>query len=193
MQIQLDHIAGGEALLRQIREEEFRDDVLPRDANRTLLLAGRMGRYYHPAPLPLRSHRHQWAVVEAAHGLACWTRLELIRRQVQTCLNERMIKGAVLFASRHESEACQVGEDGPGAILPIEPCAAVRGLISPVQPGRTRKEVLESPCLPGTERRKETQHAWKATDCVKTLMQSCCKIRTPRLKLDCLKSNRQTG
>jgi hypothetical protein len=53
--------------------------------------------------------------------------------------------------------------------LPIQPCAAVRGLISPVQPGRTRKEVLESPCLPGTERRRETQHAWKAMVYVKTL------------------------
>jgi len=71
------------------------------------------------------------------------------------------------------------------AVLPIETCAAVRGLISPVQPGRTRKEVLESPCLPGAERRRETQHAWKAIVCVKTLMQSCRKIRTPRLKLDC--------
>jgi hypothetical protein len=29
--------------------------------------------------------------------------------------------------------------------------------------------------------------------CVKTLKQSYCKIRTLWLKLDCLKSNRQTG
>jgi len=37
MQIDLDHIGGGESLLRQIREEEFIDDALPRDAHRTLL------------------------------------------------------------------------------------------------------------------------------------------------------------
>jgi len=112
---------------------------------------------------------------------------------VQPRLNERVIEQAIVFAARHKREASHIGKHSSRAILPIEPRAAGRDLISPVQPGRTRKEVLESPCLPGVERRKETQHAWKAMVCEKTLKQSRCKIRTLWLKLDCLKSNRQMG
>jgi hypothetical protein len=47
--------------------------------------------------------------------------LELIRRQVQTRLNEWMVEHRVLFATSHKREVCQIGEYGPGAILPIEP------------------------------------------------------------------------
>ncbi|HXR66769.1 MAG TPA: hypothetical protein VN729_12630, partial [Ktedonobacteraceae bacterium] len=39
MQVQLNHIAGREGVLWQIREEQFVDDSCPRDANRTLLFA----------------------------------------------------------------------------------------------------------------------------------------------------------
>jgi hypothetical protein len=39
---------------------------------------------------------------------------------MQTCLNERMIEHAVVFATGHKGEACQIGEHGPGAILAVE-------------------------------------------------------------------------
>ena len=156
MQIQFNYIRSGERLLLQIREEEFVDDACARDANRALLLRSLMGCHHHAAKDTFGAYRHLWAIVEAAHRLTFRALLELIWWKLQACLDEWVIEHAVLFAARHKAEASQFGEHGPGAILAIEPCAAVRGLISPVQPGRTRKEVLESPCLPGTERGKET-------------------------------------
>ncbi len=80
-----------------------------------------MGCYHHAADHTLRPHRNIPAVVEAAHHLAFWTLLELIGWQVQARLDERMIEHGVLFAAHHEREACQIGEHGPRAILPIEP------------------------------------------------------------------------
>ena len=44
MQVQLNHIAGREGVLRQFREEQFVDDACTGNADRTLLLSGRMGR-----------------------------------------------------------------------------------------------------------------------------------------------------
>jgi hypothetical protein len=79
-----------------------------------------MGGYDHAAGHSLGSHRNLRAVVEAAHRLAFRTLLELIRRQVQTCLNERMIEDGVLFAAGHKREACHIGEHSPGAILSVE-------------------------------------------------------------------------
>jgi hypothetical protein len=49
--------------------------------------------------------------------LTFWTLLELIRGQVQTRLDLRMIEGGVLFAARHKSEPGQVSEYGPSAVL----------------------------------------------------------------------------
>jgi hypothetical protein len=49
------------------------------------------------------------------------TLLELIGWQVQTRLDERVIKHAVLFAPCHKGEASQVSEHGPGAILSVKP------------------------------------------------------------------------
>ena len=92
MQIHLDHIAGGEGVLRQVGEEEFVDDACARDPNGALLFPGWMGGHDHAAQHALGSHRHLWAVVEAAHHLAFWALLELIRGQVQTRLNQRMIE-----------------------------------------------------------------------------------------------------
>jgi hypothetical protein len=50
----------------------------------------------------------------------------VIRGQVQACLNERMIKRAVLLATGHEGEASQVSQHGSGPILPVESKQAVR-------------------------------------------------------------------
>src|SRR5437660_8015502 len=121
MQIQLDNVGGGEDLLRQLREEEFIDDALPREANRALLRAGRMGGHHHATEHARRSHRHLWTVVEAAHQRAFWALLDLIWGQVQTRLNERMIEHRVVFTAGHKGETTHVGEHGPGAILSIEP------------------------------------------------------------------------
>ena len=82
MQIHLDHIGGGESLLRQIREEEFIDDTLPRDANRALPLAGWMGGHHHATWYALGPYRHCRAVVETADYLAFRALLELIWGQV---------------------------------------------------------------------------------------------------------------
>ena len=169
MQGQCDDLAGGEPRLGQIGKEEFVDHARPRDANGILLLTSRMGRDDHAARQAFSANRHFWTVREAAHALAFRTLVGLLRRQLQARLHERMSEDGVLLAARHKSEPGEVGQGRSCPIVSVEPCAAVRGLISPVQPGRTRKEVLESPCLPGTERRRETQHAWKAMVYVKTL------------------------
>ena len=121
MQIQFDDIGGGACLLRQVGEEEFVDDTSTRDANRTLLFRGGMGGHHHMAAHAIGSHRDLWAIVEAADHLAFWALLELIWRKVQACLNERVIEHTVLFAAGDKREACHIGEDGPGSILPVKP------------------------------------------------------------------------
>jgi hypothetical protein len=71
-----------------------------------------------PAP---RADRYIRAVVEAAHQLAFRTALELIWGQVQSRLDKRMIQHSVVFAAHHEGVARQISDDGPGAVLPIQP------------------------------------------------------------------------
>ncbi len=51
----------------------------------------------------------------------CSPLLELIGRQRQTCLDERMIEQGVLFAARDKGKVGQVREYGSGAILPVKP------------------------------------------------------------------------
>ena len=131
MQVEFDDIAGGKRLLRQGSEKEFVHDALPCDANRALLFVGWVGGYHHPAEHAFGSHRHLWTVVETAHHLAFWTLLDLIGGQMQTSLDLRMIKDAVLFATRHKREASQVREDCSRAVLAVEP-----------QQGMLRQELL---------------------------------------------------
>src|SRR5260370_472091 len=61
-----------------------------------------------------------WAVVETARHLTFGTQLELIRWQVQACLNERMIKQVIVFATGDKGEPGHIGEHGPVAILSVE-------------------------------------------------------------------------
>src|SRR5258708_22978195 len=117
MQVQLDDIAGGKPLLRQGSEEQLVDDACARDAHRVLLLACGMGGDNHAAVYAIGSDRHLWTVVEAAHHLAFRALLKLIGWQVQAGLNEWMIEDAVLFATRHQRGARQIGEDGSSPIL----------------------------------------------------------------------------
>jgi hypothetical protein len=68
-------------------------------------------------------------VVEAARDLAFWTLLELIGRQGQTRLDQRMIKESVLFATGHKGESGQIGKHSSGPILAVESrasCVKVR-------------------------------------------------------------------
>jgi hypothetical protein len=58
---------------------------------------------------------------ETAYDLTLRARLELVWREMETRLNEGMIKHRVLFAAGHKGEARQVGEHSPSAILSIEP------------------------------------------------------------------------
>ena len=121
MQIQFNDIRSSKCLLRQGGEEEFVDDACTRGANGTLLFGGWMRGHHHPAQHPRRSHRYFGAVIEVAHDLAFWARLDLIGGQMQTCLNERVIEHRVLFAAGDKREARQICEHGSGAILTIEP------------------------------------------------------------------------
>jgi hypothetical protein len=129
MQIQFDDIASGEGVLWKVREEEFVDDARTRDTHWTLLFGGGMGGH-HPAQHPCRSYRDLRAIIEATLRLAFRALLDLIGRQMQTRLNERMIEGGVLFAAGHERKASHIGEHGSRAILAIKTrasCVLVRG------------------------------------------------------------------
>src|SRR6266566_7807310 len=70
MQIQLNHIAGREGVLREVGEEEFVDDPCACHPNRTLLVPGGMCGHDHAAGYSLRSHWKLWTIVEAARCLA---------------------------------------------------------------------------------------------------------------------------
>jgi len=80
-----------------------------------------MGRHHHTAPLPIGSHRHVWAVVERAYQFTFRAAELLISRQVQTALDLGPIQHAVIFAAHDKRKVCQVGDDGPCSILPIQP------------------------------------------------------------------------
>ena len=77
MQVQLDHIAGGEGVLGQIRKEQFVDHPCACHPNGTLLLSGRMRGHDHAVGHSLGSYRNLGAIVEAARHLTdrgrCWT------------------------------------------------------------------------------------------------------------------------
>jgi hypothetical protein len=92
-----------------------------RDAHRTLLVASWMGRHHHAVEHALGPYRDLRAIVEAAHRPTFWTLLQLIRGQMQTRLDKRVIEHRVVFAADHEREASQIAEDGSGPILPVEP------------------------------------------------------------------------
>lgn len=121
VQVEFDDIASGEFLLWQAGKEEFIDDPRTGDANRTLLESLRMSRYHDAAQHRLWPHRHRLAVVETACHLALRALLDLIGRQMQTSLDEGMIKDGVVFASCHIGKANQVGEYSSRAILAVEP------------------------------------------------------------------------
>ena len=126
MQVQLHHIAGCEGVLGQVREEQFVDHACTCHPNRAFLLSRKMRRHDHAIERPLWSHWDLGAVVEAAYHLANFPLLNLIRWEVQTRLNQRVIKKAIVLAAGDKREPSEVSEHGPIAILPIERCRSVR-------------------------------------------------------------------
>jgi len=135
MQIQFDNVGSGEGLLWQGRPEQLVDHPCACDAHRTLLVAGWMGRHHHSAQHTLGSHRHRLAVIETAHHLAFRALLDLIGRKMETRLDERVIKNAVVFATGHKRQARHIGEHRPSAILAIEPRASCVLEKAEMQPG----------------------------------------------------------
>jgi hypothetical protein len=121
MQLQLDHIAGREGVLGQLREEEFVDHPRACHPNGALLLPGGMRGDDHATEHTIGPHRDLWAIVEAAHHLAFRALLDLVGRQVQPGLNERMVEQAIVFPARNIREPSDISEDRSIAILPVKP------------------------------------------------------------------------
>jgi hypothetical protein len=119
MQIQRHDIGSGEGSLRELRQEQLVDQADAFNADTRLLLRGRMGRHHDTAALPARAHSHIRAIIEGAHQATFRARELLIGGQVQARLDERLVKHLIVFATHHIAEACQIGKDGSGAILPI--------------------------------------------------------------------------
>ena len=121
MQVKGHHIGGSERVLRHMGEKEFVDQALAGDAHAALVSVRWMGGHHHTAPLPIGSHRNVWAVIERAYQFTFRAAELLISRQVQTALDLGPIQHAVIFAAHDEQEACQIGDDGPCPVLPIQP------------------------------------------------------------------------
>jgi hypothetical protein len=121
MQVQLDHIAGREGVLGQLRAEEFVDHPRACHSNGALLLPGGMRGDDHATEHTIGPHRDLGAIVEAAHHLAFRALLDLVGRQVQPGLNERMVEQAIVFPARHKREPSDIREDRSIAILPVKP------------------------------------------------------------------------
>ena len=70
---------------------------------------------------PVFPHRDIGAVVELPHQATRRSAELLVGRQVPTALDALPIQHGVIFAAHDEREACQIGDDGPCPILPIQP------------------------------------------------------------------------
>ncbi len=121
MQVECHHIGGGERLLRQLGEKEFVDHALAGVTDAALCLASRVGGHHDAAAVALWPHRDIGAVVELPHQATFRAAELLVGRQVQTALHRLPIQHGVIFAAHDEREACQIGDDGPCPILPIQP------------------------------------------------------------------------
>ena len=121
MQVQLNHIAGREGVLWQVRKEQFVDHTFSCDANWTLLLPSGMRGHNDAIERAIGPDWDLWAIVEAALHLTFGTLLNLIRWQMQPCLNQRVIEQAIVLATGHKRKTDEIGEDRSIAILPIEP------------------------------------------------------------------------
>ncbi len=115
------HIGGSERLLRQMGEKEFVDHALAGVTDAALFRGRRMGGHHDTAVHALWPHSYIGTVVEPPHQTTFRTAELLVGRQVQAALHRLPIQHGVIFAAHDEREACQIGDDGPCSILPIQP------------------------------------------------------------------------
>src|SRR5260370_36459507 len=160
MQVHLNHIGGSEGVLWQVREEQFVDHPCACNSNGTLLFACGMRGHDQTTAHAIRSHWDLWAVVETARYLTFGTLLELIRWQVQACLNERMIKQVIVFATGDKGEPGHIGEHGPVAILSVETqqrafLRQVMGRQIPTNGGDSLTQFLPIPPVPAIAKRAQ--------------------------------------
>ena len=80
-----------------------------------------MGGYHDTATHALWSDSDIGTVVELPHQPTFRTAELPVCRQVQATLHLWPIQHAVIFAAHDERETCQVADDGPCSILPIQP------------------------------------------------------------------------
>lgn len=121
MQVEGQHIRSQESALWQIRQEQLVDDVGAGEAHATPFLGGGMRRHHDPNQLSLRTQRQLRTIVEAAADPALRMSHLLVWGQMQASLDLSSIQKLIVFASRHIAEASEIGEDGSGALLPIQP------------------------------------------------------------------------
>jgi hypothetical protein len=92
----------------------------------------------------------------------------------------------------HGNALTETDAGEPGAVKIARPvCAVRRFVVSPAQPGRTRREVLGSPDLPRGESPTGTRACQGRGGRLEASRAGYRKIRTIWLKLDCLKPNPQ--
>src|SRR6266851_2915020 len=120
MQVECYDISRGEGALGKMRQEEFIDNPGAGDTDSTLGCPGRMSRDDNAAPLACFAQELVWTVVERAADSTFRMRQVLVRRQVQAGLDFRSIQYSIVFAACDIREPCQIGDDRPGSILPIQ-------------------------------------------------------------------------
>jgi hypothetical protein len=120
MQVECQHIGGGERVLREMGEKEFVDHALAGVTDAALCLASRVGGHHDAAAHAIWPHRDIGAVVELPHQVTFRAAELLIGRQMQTALDLWPIQYIVIFATHHEQEVCQIGDDSPCPILAVQ-------------------------------------------------------------------------
>src|SRR5579875_3436170 len=120
MQIQLYHIRGGEAVLRELGEKKFVDQTFAGLTDAALFRCGRVGGHYDTAAAACLAYRDIGAVVERAYQ-GTFRAVEVgIGRQVEPCLPHRVIQHRVVLASHHKEETSKIRENGPGSVESIQ-------------------------------------------------------------------------
>jgi hypothetical protein len=136
-------ISSSESVLWQLRQEQLVDDAFALDSDPAFRRACRMGRHHDPALLSRRPHRQVRAVVEGARETTFRMRKLPFCGEMQSRLDSGMVQQQIVFPPHHVSQASQISEDSPGAILPIESQEGtflrelVRGEVAPDSGDRT--------------------------------------------------------
>jgi hypothetical protein len=151
---EVEHIRGGKSRRGKRADKQFVDHAIALDADCGRRGGGGMSGNHQAHFGPAWCQKDRIAIVERTCHPAFWMGAHVIWCMCKCLLDDLQIQQMVVTTSGNHSKASRehIDEWSRVAIQSVQACAAVRGLISPAQPGRTRMEVLESPCLPGTER-----------------------------------------